>query len=80
MALNLIEQPLDNAAILIAGYGREGQSTHRFLNEHCPGATVVVAHDDREMADLLGQRRGRCEGSGEDLLRERQWAVRDVRE
>ncbi|MBQ7711793.1 MAG: UDP-N-acetylmuramoyl-L-alanine--D-glutamate ligase [Bacteroidales bacterium] len=46
---------LSNSRILIAGYGREGQSTHRFLDRHCPHCEVTVAHDDNEMVALLQQ-------------------------
>ena len=39
--------------LLIAGYGREGQSSERLLRELCPESPLTVAHDDRELSSLL---------------------------
>ncbi len=39
--------------ILIAGYGREGQSTHRLLQRLFPGRSFDVANDDHEACSML---------------------------
>ena len=44
---------LDNRRILIAGYGREGQSTHALLRRLLPDAPVDVAHNDEEIFSFL---------------------------
>ena len=41
--LDLILNRLRGKRILILGFGREGQSTLRFLNKYLPEARVVVA-------------------------------------
>ena len=41
--------------ILIAGYGREGQSTHALLRRLLPDVVADVAHDDEEIFALLEQ-------------------------
>lgn len=46
---------LQPSNILIAGYGREGQSTHRFLSAEYPESRITVAHDDNELETLLRQ-------------------------
>lgn len=46
---------LEHRRILIAGYGREGQSSHRLLQRLLPGAEADVAHNDEEIYALLSQ-------------------------
>lgn len=46
---------LEGRRILIAGYGREGQSSHRLLQRLLPGGEADVAHNDEEIYTLLSQ-------------------------
>lgn len=48
-----IEALLSNRRILIAGYGREGKSTHALLQKVAPQATVEVACNDEEIFAAL---------------------------
>lgn len=48
---------LEHRRILIAGYGREGQSSHRLLQRLLPDAEPDVAHNDDEIYTLLSQHR-----------------------
>lgn len=44
---------LDNRRILIAGYGREGKSTHAMLQRLFPGRSFDVAHNNDEIVSML---------------------------
>ncbi|KWW31239.1 MAG: UDP-N-acetylmuramoylalanine--D-glutamate ligase [bacterium P3] len=46
---------LDGKRLLLAGYGREGRSSHRLLQTLCPDASVSVACDDKEAVGMLAQ-------------------------
>jgi UDP-N-acetylmuramoylalanine--D-glutamate ligase len=48
---------LSDQQILIAGYGREGQSTHRLLGCLLPNNDADVAHNDEEIVTLLGKKK-----------------------
>ena len=48
---------LENRRILIAGYGREGQSTHALLRRLLPEAPVDVAKNDEEIFSTLEKER-----------------------
>ena len=41
--------------ILIAGYGREGKSSHRLLTQLLPNADITVAHNDEEIYAALAK-------------------------
>jgi len=46
---------LNNRHILIAGYGREGKSTHALLQKLVPASEVTIAHNDEEIYAALSQ-------------------------
>lgn len=48
-----ISRLLTGRRILIAGYGREGRSTHALLRQFVPDNHIVVACDDAEIVDAL---------------------------
>jgi len=49
---------LANRRILIAGYGREGKSTHTLLQQYVPSAQVTVAENDEAIYACLKQAQG----------------------
>ena len=46
MSVDIILQQLRSKRILLAGYGREGRSSHAFLQHYLPEQAVVVAEND----------------------------------
>ena len=46
-----IKERLDNKRILIWGYGREGQSSKRFIDKHCPNAIVDIFEGKEDEID-----------------------------
>lgn len=46
---------LANRRILVAGYGREGRSTHSLLQQLVPNSEVVIARNDEEIYAALNQ-------------------------
>lgn len=53
MSVDPILQQLRSKRILIAGYGREGRSTHAFLQQYLPGQEATVAENDEAIRTLL---------------------------
>ena len=53
-----LDNLLANRRILIAGYGREGKSTHALLGQYVPSAQVTVAANDEEIRDNLDKAQG----------------------
>ena len=49
------EELLDGKRILIAGYGREGRSTHTLLQRFVPAERITIATDDNEIFAALAQ-------------------------
>ncbi len=47
---------LNGKSILIAGYGREGKSSHQLLQRFFPTMQVDIAQNDGEIADILGRK------------------------
>ena len=54
-----LDNLLANRRILIAGYGREGKSTHALLQQCVPDAHVTVAANDQEIYACLDEAKGR---------------------
>lgn len=50
---------LSSRRILIAGYGREGRSTHAAIGQLAPSAEVIVAMNDAEAAALMDEARAK---------------------
>lgn len=53
-----LDNLLANRRILIAGYGREGKSTHALLQQCVPAAHVTVAANDQEIYACLDEAKG----------------------
>ncbi len=53
-----LDNLLANRRILIAGYGREGKSTHALLQQCVPDAHVTVAANDQEIYACLDEAKG----------------------
>ena len=53
-----LDNLLANRRILIAGYGREGKSTHALIGQYVPSAKVAVAANDEEIRDCLDKAQG----------------------
>ena len=54
-----LDNLLANRRILIAGYGREGKSTHALLQQCVPDAQVTVAANDQEIYACLDEAQSR---------------------
>ena len=50
-----LDDLLANRRILIAGYGREGKSTHALIEQYVPSAVVTVAANDDEIFRCLDE-------------------------
>ena len=50
-----ITEKLDNKRILIWGKGREGKSSEKFLQEHCPGATYEMVEGSEDDIQKLSK-------------------------
>ena len=57
---------LDGKRILIAGYGREGRSTHTLIRQWVPADSITIACNDEEIFAALA--RARNEGKAYDLI------------
>ena len=57
---------LANRRILIAGYGREGKSTHALVGQLAPTAEVTVAANDQEAISLMDA--ARAKGTQYDMV------------
>ncbi|MCF8234283.1 MAG: UDP-N-acetylmuramoyl-L-alanine--D-glutamate ligase [Bacteroidales bacterium] len=49
--MDRLTEKLRNKKILIAGFGREGQSTYQYIRKHLPGKEVTIADKDGSLPD-----------------------------
>jgi UDP-N-acetylmuramoylalanine--D-glutamate ligase len=84
MYQTLIEY-LDARRILLLGYGREGQSSHRFIREHLPQKSIGIADvralqtDDPLVMLHTGERYLDAMGDYDLILQSPGISLRDVR-
>lgn len=55
--INELFNILSGRSVLIAGYGREGQSSYKLLKSLFPAREFDIAHNNEEIASLLGKNR-----------------------
>jgi UDP-N-acetylmuramoylalanine--D-glutamate ligase len=56
--INLLTPLLDSSKLLILGFGREGQSTYRFIHQNFPHLQVAIADRDKDLLSRCGEMPG----------------------
>jgi UDP-N-acetylmuramoyl-L-alanine---L-glutamate ligase len=65
MMIDLLKPMLASGKLLILGFGREGQSTFKYIRKHFPGIHVAIADRDADLKEKAG---GLLKGDGIKLF------------